>query len=45
MSHPRKPFSAELPWQQKSVLSAEKTARQAISRSLTRFGDWLTFKA
>lgn len=41
----RKPFPAKLAWQQKSVLSTEKTVRQAISRSLTRFGDWLTFKA
>ena len=45
MPHTRKPLSPKLPWQNKSVLSNEKIVRQAISQTLTRFGDWLTFKA
>ena len=45
MPHIQKTLPTKLPWQQSSGLSAEKKVRQAVSRSLTRLGDWLTFKA
>jgi 2-polyprenyl-3-methyl-5-hydroxy-6-metoxy-1,4-benzoquinol methylase len=45
MPHIQKSSHAKLAWQQKSALSTEKKVRQAVSQSLTRLGDWLTFKA